>query len=292
MCRPARAAGCRKATIISRCRKSRTATTGRSSPAQRAARQHAGPIEVVHQGAGRVRQSTPSADRPQDPSIVGLHYGIESFFVPEGTGRELEKMVGDKKIVGTHRSRRRRQRGHQGADRRKASASTRSRCSDRRQPCDPIAAGSAIFSPLACRTYRDRKRNLGSVPTTDLPENPHTGGWRDVAQINARIAACSDRRCGVCHSGKRAGQRPCHHAFDAPRGRQALHVRPLALRQQRLAAHPRPPRSAPPSPRGRISPDLEYGRAWARFSRAASKKIGCSRGGTGWTCDAEARPCR
>jgi len=38
--------------------------------------------------------------------------------------------------------------------------------------------------------------------------------------------------------------------------------------------------------------DLEYGRAWARFSRAASKKIGCSRGGAGWTCDAEARPCR
>jgi hypothetical protein len=38
--------------------------------------------------------------------------------------------------------------------------------------------------------------------------------------------------------------------------------------------------------------DLEYGRAWARFSRAASKKIGCSSGGGGWTCDAEARPCR
>ena len=42
--------------------------------------------------------SQPSADKPQDPTIVGLHYGIESFFVPEGTGRELEKMVGDKKI--------------------------------------------------------------------------------------------------------------------------------------------------------------------------------------------------
>ena len=42
--------------------------------------------------------SQPSADRPQDPTIVGLHYGIESFFVREGTGRELEKMVGDKKI--------------------------------------------------------------------------------------------------------------------------------------------------------------------------------------------------
>ncbi len=42
--------------------------------------------------------SEPSTDKPQDPTIVGLHYGIESFFVPEGTGRELEKMVGDKKI--------------------------------------------------------------------------------------------------------------------------------------------------------------------------------------------------
>jgi hypothetical protein len=38
--------------------------------------------------------------------------------------------------------------------------------------------------------------------------------------------------------------------------------------------------------------DLEYGRAWARFSRAASKKMGCSRGAAGWSCDAEARPCR
>lgn len=38
--------------------------------------------------------------------------------------------------------------------------------------------------------------------------------------------------------------------------------------------------------------DLEYGRAWARFSRAASKKIGCSRNSAGWSCDAEARPCR
>ena len=38
--------------------------------------------------------------------------------------------------------------------------------------------------------------------------------------------------------------------------------------------------------------DLEYGSVWARFSRAASRKMGCSRGGAGWTCDAEARPCR
>lgn len=38
--------------------------------------------------------------------------------------------------------------------------------------------------------------------------------------------------------------------------------------------------------------DLEYGSAWARFSRAASRKMGCSRGSSGWSCDIEARPCK
>lgn len=38
--------------------------------------------------------------------------------------------------------------------------------------------------------------------------------------------------------------------------------------------------------------DLEYGTTWARWGRAASKRMGCSRSGTGWNCDAEARPCR
>jgi len=38
--------------------------------------------------------------------------------------------------------------------------------------------------------------------------------------------------------------------------------------------------------------DLEYGRAWARFSRAASRRMGCSHSSAGWSCDAEARPCR
>jgi uncharacterized membrane-anchored protein len=37
-------------------------------------------------------------EKLQEPVGVNLHYGIESFFVPEGTGRELEKMVGEKKI--------------------------------------------------------------------------------------------------------------------------------------------------------------------------------------------------
>lgn len=38
--------------------------------------------------------------------------------------------------------------------------------------------------------------------------------------------------------------------------------------------------------------DLEYGSAWARFSRAASRKMGCSASGSGWGCDIEARPCK
>ena len=38
--------------------------------------------------------------------------------------------------------------------------------------------------------------------------------------------------------------------------------------------------------------DLEYGSVWARFTRAASKKMGCSRASAGWSCDVEARPCK
>jgi uncharacterized membrane-anchored protein len=55
------------------------------------------PGEVVVKG--RVDYvSGNSPDQPQQPVTVNLRYGIESFFVPEGTGRELEKMIGDKKL--------------------------------------------------------------------------------------------------------------------------------------------------------------------------------------------------
>jgi uncharacterized membrane-anchored protein len=55
------------------------------------------PDEVVIEG--RVEYTThPGTEQPQEPVVVSLHYGIESFFVPEGAGRELEQMVGDKKI--------------------------------------------------------------------------------------------------------------------------------------------------------------------------------------------------
>jgi hypothetical protein len=37
---------------------------------------------------------------------------------------------------------------------------------------------------------------------------------------------------------------------------------------------------------------LEYGRAWAYFSRAQSRKVNCSRSNAGWSCDVEGRPCR
>lgn len=38
--------------------------------------------------------------------------------------------------------------------------------------------------------------------------------------------------------------------------------------------------------------DFEYGSDWARFSRAASKGMTCSRGGGGFDCQIEARPCK
>ena len=59
--------------------------------------------------------SRPSGEQAQEPVVVGLHYGIESFFVPEGTGRELEKMVGEKKISALIAIDDERQRRHQGA---------------------------------------------------------------------------------------------------------------------------------------------------------------------------------
>lgn len=38
-------------------------------------------------------------DTPGSASRVTLRYGIESFFVPEGSGREIERDVGAKKVV-------------------------------------------------------------------------------------------------------------------------------------------------------------------------------------------------
>jgi uncharacterized membrane-anchored protein len=47
---------------------------------------------------GRVEYVFQPGNNEPPGKVVNLHYGIESFFVPEGTGRELEKMVGEKKI--------------------------------------------------------------------------------------------------------------------------------------------------------------------------------------------------
>jgi uncharacterized membrane-anchored protein len=55
-----------------------------------------GADEVVLKG--RVDYVSAASGRGDGRDIVGVNYGIESFFVPEGTGRDLEKMVGDKKI--------------------------------------------------------------------------------------------------------------------------------------------------------------------------------------------------
>ncbi len=37
---------------------------------------------------------------------------------------------------------------------------------------------------------------------------------------------------------------------------------------------------------------LEYGTDWARFQRAASRKVDCSNSGSGVSCSIEGRPCR
>jgi hypothetical protein len=38
--------------------------------------------------------------------------------------------------------------------------------------------------------------------------------------------------------------------------------------------------------------DFEYGSDWARFSKAVAKRISCSKSGSGFSCQVEARPCR
>jgi hypothetical protein len=38
--------------------------------------------------------------------------------------------------------------------------------------------------------------------------------------------------------------------------------------------------------------DFEYGSDWARWSRAAGKRVSCSGSGGGFSCQVEARPCR
>lgn len=37
---------------------------------------------------------------------------------------------------------------------------------------------------------------------------------------------------------------------------------------------------------------FEYGTDWARWYRAASRKVNCARASGGWRCDVEARPCK
>ena len=45
---------------------------------------------------GKVQYASRGSE--QAPAQTGVHYGIESFFVPEGTGRDLEKLVREKKL--------------------------------------------------------------------------------------------------------------------------------------------------------------------------------------------------
>lgn len=54
-----------------------------------------GPDEVVL--SGQVRYA--SVGGPTRAGSIDIDYGIEKFFVPEGTGRDIEKDVRDKKVV-------------------------------------------------------------------------------------------------------------------------------------------------------------------------------------------------
>ena len=38
--------------------------------------------------------------------------------------------------------------------------------------------------------------------------------------------------------------------------------------------------------------DFEYGGSWASYGRSSGKQMTCAQGGTGWSCDVSARPCR
>jgi uncharacterized membrane-anchored protein len=53
------------------------------------------PDQVVIKGRVQYTHS-PTQDGPAQAFV---RYGIESFFVPEGTGQELEKLVGEKKLA-------------------------------------------------------------------------------------------------------------------------------------------------------------------------------------------------
>ena len=46
-----------------------------------------------------VENAYPLTESTTGESSGNVHYGIESYFVPEGTGKDLEKMVADKKIA-------------------------------------------------------------------------------------------------------------------------------------------------------------------------------------------------
>jgi uncharacterized membrane-anchored protein len=57
--------------------------------------EHTAPDQVVLKGS--VQYQSAATDRT--PAEMGVRYGIETFFVPEGAGRQLEKLVGDKKFA-------------------------------------------------------------------------------------------------------------------------------------------------------------------------------------------------
>ncbi len=202
------------------------------------------PTHVVLKGiVSYVSSLPPRASCPRRP----IRYGIESYFVPEGTGLALEQQVRDKKIAAVLRGRHRRRRRHQGIVAWTANASMRNR-------------------------FFNNKAWLGS---RDCCEPRLSHPW---AALRARCRAAwmlwrrppsSAKRSGRIHS---TGAMPRHDDHHAPRSERGLFqgrrgewiclhgrhraFRPLALRQGTDGGSPGRDRSAAgsrPAPRSRRS---------------------------------------
>ena len=68
--------------------------------------------------------------QPRPNAVLGVRYGIESYFVPEGQGKRLEALAREKRMAAPDRRRRQRQRRHQGPHHRRRRCNTRSRFSE------------------------------------------------------------------------------------------------------------------------------------------------------------------
>lgn len=103
-----------------------------------------------------------------------------------------------------------------------------------------------------------------------------------AAAFIAWVASCGsaladETGIAVIHAWVKIGSKTCftdHFHYGSGRGPTQSHARAAAVNAW-------------------IWPtDMEYGSSWADYRLAVSKKMSCTRSGSGWTCDTEARPCR